>query len=243
MNDSLTNQLTMIGTCIALADSPLYKPVWDGQAPLDFGTDFARLKTDYGQATVVATLAGSATTGGADAKDIAETALENLAYQVARALASHYKKTGNLTDRAKVDIRIGKLQKLRDQALATRTTEIRDLANVAKEESGAVGRGITAARIAALTAAIATYETLRNQPRGQIVNRTTHLRDLATRVAALMEATHDLDDLALQMDTTEAGRLFIAAWKQARIIVDAGHGPTTPPVPTPPPAPPTPPTP
>ena len=243
MNDSLTNQLTMIGSCITIADSPLHKPVWDGQAPLDFSVDFARLKTDYGQAAAVAALAGSATTGGADAKDVAETALENLAYQVARALAIHYKKTGNLTDRAKVDIRIGKLQKLRDQVLVTRTTEIRDLANVAKDESGAVGRGITTARIAALTAAIAVYDDLRNKPRGQIVNRTTHLRDLATRVGGLMEATHDLDDLVLQMDTTEAGRLFIAAWKQARIILDAGHGPTTPPAPAPPPAPPTPPTP
>ncbi len=244
MNDILTNQLNMISACINIADSTLHKPVWDGQPPADFGPDLAHLKLGYGEAIGVAALAGAATTGGADAKDVAETLLENLAYQIARALASHYKKTGNLTDRAKVDIRIGVLQKLRDQTLVTRSIEIRDLATAAKDEPGADGRGITLARIAALSAAITAYDTLRTQPRGQIINRTTYLRDLATRIAALLEEVHDLDDLVLQMDTTEAAHLFTTAWKQARLILDAGHGPTTPPVPTPPaPLAPTPPTP
>ena len=96
---------------------------------------------------------------------------------------------------------------------------------------------MVAARIAAYSAAIAEFDRLRNQPRGQIINRSTHLRDLTTRVAAHLEALLDLDDLVLQMDTTEAGRLFISAWNQARIIVDAGHGPTPTPTATPAPTP------
>ena len=70
-----------------------------------------------------------------------------------------------------------------------------------------------------------------------------HLRDLTTRIAALMEEIRDLDDLVIQFDGTEAGRRFISAWKQARNIIDAGHGPgpATPTPPTPPtPTPPTP---
>lgn len=242
MNDILTNQLNMVAACLNIADNSQFKPVWDGQPPLDFGTDLGQLKARYGETIGIAALAGAATTGGADAKDVAETLLENLGFQLCRALALHYKKTGNLTERAKVDIRIGVLQKLRDQALVTKSIEIRDLANVAKEESGASGRGVTAARIAAYSAAIMVFNDLRSKPRGQIINRSTHLRDLTTRVAAHVEALIDLDDLVLQMDTTEAGRLFINAWQQARIVVAAGHGPKADPEtpsPAPPPAPPT----
>ena len=224
MNNILTNQLNTVAACINIAESALFKPVWDGQSPADFGADLALLKTGYGETIGIAALAGATITGGADAKDIAETLLEDLGFQLCRALANHHKKTGNLIDRAKVDIRIGVLQKLRDQALVTKSIEIRDLATVAKDETGASGRGITAARIAAYAAAITNFDALRSQPRGQIVNRSTYLRDLTTRIAALMEALHDLDDLVLQMDTTEAGRLFISAWNQARIILDAGLG-------------------
>lgn len=242
MNDILTNQLNMVAACINIAEDAKFKPVWNGQTPLDFGADLSQLKARYGETIGIAALAGAATTGGADAKDVAETLLENLGFQLCRALALHYKKTGNLTDRAKVDIRIGVLQKLRDQTLVTKSIEIRDLATAARDESGASGRGVTAARIAAYSAAIAEFDRLRNQPRGQIINRSTHLRDLTTRVAAHVEALIDLDDLVLQMDTTEAGRLFISAWQQARIVVAAGHGPKPEPetpAPTPPTQPPT----
>ncbi len=39
------------------------------------------------------------------------------------------------------------------------------------------------------------------------------------------EGNHHLDDLIVHYDDTEAGRNFIAAWCQARRIVDSGHGP------------------
>ncbi len=85
--------------------------------------------------------------------------------------------------------------------------------------------------------AIALFDGLKNQPRGNIVNRSTILREVETRVAALTETNADFDDLALQFDETEAGKQFIAAWKQAGTIVDAGHGhgdtPATPVTPTP----------
>ena len=237
MNDILTNQLNMIGTCLNTANSPEQTPVWDGQPPTDFGPDLLHLETGYAQARAVALLAGSASTGVADAKDSAETELENIAFQMARALAGHYKKTGNLTDRAKVNIRLSGLQKLRDQALLTRSKEIRDLANAAEGEAGAHARGITTARITLLSNAIAAYEGLLNSPRSTIVDRSMHRRDLTTRVAGLLEEIRDLDDLVQQFDTTEAGRRLISAWKQARNIVDAGHGPGETPAP---PAPPTP---
>ncbi len=235
MNDILTNQLNMIGTCIETATSAEHTLVWNGQEPADFATDLNVFQTHYTQARDVAYLASTATTGTADAKDVAETALENLAFQMARALAGHYRRTGDLINRAKVNIRIGALQKLRDQALVTRSIEIRDLANTAGAEPGAQTRGITTARINLLSAAITTYEDLLNSPRSAVVDRSMHLRDLVTRIAGLLEELRDLDDLVIQFDGTEAGRRFISAWKQSRIIIDAGHGPgETPTPPTPP---------
>ncbi len=77
-----------------------------------------------------------------------------------------------------------------------------------------------------------------NAPRGDIVSRSALLREVETDVAAMLDAVNDLDELVLQFDGTDAGRLFNEAWKRARIIVDSGSGHSTPAVtPPPPPAP------
>lgn len=153
---------------------------------------------------------------------------------LARALANHFKKTGDLDRRGKVDLTKSQIVKLTTQELVNQTTAIRDLATVAVAEPGAADRGVTAARVATLTAAIAAFALVMNAPRGQIVNRSTLLKEAETDTAALLEKLDDLDDLAVQFDGDEAGRRFIAAWKRARIIVDAGHGGTPPAPPTPP---------
>ena len=114
--------------------------------------------------------------------------------------------------------------KLRTQDLANKATAIRDLGTAAVAETGAAGRGVTAARVAALTAAITSFTSVMSSPRRQIVNRSALLKEVETDTAALVEFVNDLDDLALQFDGTESGRRFIEAWKRARIIVDSGTG-------------------
>ena len=76
-----------------------------------------------------------------------------------------------------------------------------------------------------LSSAITGYQAVMNTPRGQIVNRSTLLKEVETDTADLMVQLSDLDDLSLQFNGTDAGRRFIEAWKRARNIVDAGHGP------------------
>ena len=51
-----------------------------------------------------------------------EIALEDIAFTVARALAVHCKKTGNLTERAKRDMSKSEIVKLRTQELGNKTT-------------------------------------------------------------------------------------------------------------------------
>jgi hypothetical protein len=238
MNDTQTNHLAMIGATITVAEDPQHRPVWENQPPLDFGTGLAALKLAYVGATGIASQAGFTGGGAADAKDAAETHLEDKAFEVARALAVHFKKENDLVSRAKVDVTISSLRKLRDEALVSKTTEIRDLGNVAVASPNAAGRGITAAKITELTTAITNFAALRNAPRGQTVTRSSMLRELETRVADLIDAVRDLDDLIVQFEGTFPGRVFGDAWRQARRIVDSGHRfepevPPTTPAPTP----------
>ena len=225
MNDRITNQLNMVSACLTVADRPEYNAVWVGQPTLDFSADLSAIRGEYQGIITASALADAATTGPAAAKDIAETNLENAAYTLARACTAHYRKTGNMTDLAKVDLEKSDIKKLRDQALVTTSTLIRDLAQAASTQPGAVGRGVNPVRITTLTNALNAFSALLNAPRGTIANRAALKRDIETRVAGLVSMVEAIDDLVVQFDTTPAGRTFIAAWKQARIIVDGGHGP------------------
>ncbi|HZL77240.1 MAG TPA: hypothetical protein VFC17_00120 [Candidatus Limnocylindrales bacterium] len=237
MQIRLSNQINMVGACINVANSTTNKPVWTGNPPADFTTDIASLQTGYAAVTQKAALAASATGGAGDAKSQAETALENAAYVLTRALVTHFKKTNNLDNLGKVDVTKSEIVQLRQQDLLDQTTAIRDLATATQSETGAAGRGVNAARIATLTGAITLFTTRMNDPRGQIVNRSTLLKEVDTDTAGLMQQVADLDDLVLQFDGTDAGKRFIEAWKRARIIVDTGGGHSgTPPTPPTPPA-------
>ncbi|MBC8003492.1 MAG: hypothetical protein H7X97_12970 [Opitutaceae bacterium] len=229
----------MTQACVALAESPEYQPVWNGNAPAAFATELAAVKTALTSTLALASQADAAATGAAQDKDVAETALEDAAYPLARALALHFKKAGNLTDRAKVDRSLSAIQKLSAQNLVSFTKQVRDLANMARLEQNATDRGVTEARITTLSAAITAYEQLINTPRTQIVNRSTLLRELETRTADLLEMLSDLDDLVVQFDTTDLGHRFVSAWTQTRTILDLGHrfDPPTPPDPNPAPTP------
>lgn len=233
MNSRLQNQLNMVGACLTVSQSSDYKPVWNGQPPLDFGTDLGVIGTDYGAVTAKAAQADAATGGGGDAKAAAETVLEDAAFLLTRALANHFKKSGDLDRYGKVDFAKSQIKKLRTQDLVTQSTAIRDLGTAAVSEPEADKRGVTAARISALTAAIDAYKTVMNLPRGQIVNQSALLKEVETDTADLLEKVGDADDLVVQFEATDAGKRFIEAWKRARIIVDSGGGhgstPVTPP--------------
>lgn len=180
--------------------------------------------------------ADAAIGGAADPKSVAETALEDAAFVLARALANHFNKTDDLDRLGKVGVSKSEIMKLRTQDLVNKTTAIRDLGAAAVAEAGAAGCGVTAARVAALTAAITGFSNVMSTPCGQIVNRRALLKEVETDTATLMEFVSDMDGLAFQFEGTEAGRRFAEAWKRARIIVNTvgGHGgmntPPTPPL-------------
>jgi hypothetical protein len=236
MNDLITNRLNTIKACINVANSDQNRPVWENQPPLAFAADLAALSTGHQSAVDLATRAATAALGHSDAKDAAEDVLENTCYKISRALASHFKKTGDLTNLAKVDYKLGHYQKLRDTHLIAAARDLITIAGTATAQPGAVERGVTAGLIAQLQTACDTFAGTDAAPRSGIVLRSTLLRDLSAAVADLMEKLADLDDLVIQYDASEAGRTFISAWKQARAIIDSGHGPSEAPAPPPTPS-------
>jgi hypothetical protein len=226
MNDILTNHLNSVKTCIGTANHEDNRSVWDGVPPLAFATDLDDLTTDCNAAEEIAARAASAAKGYADSKKEAEDQLERVCFKTARALASFFKNSGDLTRRAKVDHKMRYFKRLRDQNLITAARDLITIGTTAATEPGAADRGVTPALMAQLTAALAKFDDKDPTPRTGIVSRSTLLKDLEAKIASLMEQLDDLDDLVVQYDDTAAGRHFIAAWKQARIIVDAGHGPS-----------------
>lgn len=236
MKDRINNQLNMANTCFGIANSKDYVGVWTGNDPADFGVDLGLAQTKYAAILGKIALLEGTLGGGTDAKAAAETVLENAGYVLARALANHFKKTGDLVSRGKVNLAKRDLVRLSGQELVARATQIRDLGTTAATDPNAAKRGVTAARITAVTTAADSYTPVMNLPRGQIVNHSALLKEIETDTADLLVDMHDLDDLAVQFDGTDAGKRFIAAWVNARSIVDAGHGHTAAPTPTPAPA-------
>lgn len=57
MNLGLSNQTTIVGACLTVANSTDYKSVWTGNPPADFGTDIVQLKTNYDAVMAKAALA------------------------------------------------------------------------------------------------------------------------------------------------------------------------------------------
>jgi len=231
-----TNQLNMIGACIAVANKEEYQPVWKNQPPLDFGTDFDALQSAYTAVQSEAGVAEKVVGGAMDVKTAAETVLEDAGYSLARALAVHFKKTGDLDKAAKVHITEHGLKRLKAQLLIGKCMEIHDLAVTAQTHPDAAKRGITAENIKEVADAIAAFRTVMNAPRGQIIGHGMLRHEIERDVAALLEQLVDLDGLILQYRGTELGQRFVNEWQQARIIVDVGHR-FKPDAPTPAPAP------
>jgi len=176
MNLRISNQLNMARASIAVARSLEFNDSWIGRDPLDFGPDLTQLEAAYAAVIVKNALGNGARDGAADVTAAAATALEDTSYVLARALTNHFKKTGRLDRRAIVDVSKSEIVQLRGQALLVRATGIRDLGTAAQAEEGAGGRGVTPARVAALSAALAAYAAVMNRPRGPVLNRGTMLK-------------------------------------------------------------------
>lgn len=224
----------MVGACLTVAHDPKYQPVWSGQPPVSFEKGLATLQAGYLSLTVKASEAEAANGGASDTKAEAESSLIEGAHVLARALAVHFKSTGDLTRLGQIDLSRTDLVRLRENDLVPNAILIRDIGAEAQTEPSAGDNGITAARVNALTAAIEVFQAIITTPRGKIVGRKTLLKEVETDMVGLLVLLHDLDDLVLQFNEADLGRSFVAAWRSARMVIDrVGAYPRPEPSPTP----------
>ena len=230
MKDEFSNRLTMFKTARDLLNLPERKPVWLNVNPTIFTTKVAALDPAITALEAYCQAHGVDITGAALDKDREETDVENLAHQIGRLLVQYFRDQEDETNAATCELSLSQWRGLRDVALIQKAREIHQLA-VTAAAAGGPDYGITSTLASLLDGEIGEYEIVITKPQTSIAQRkalTLGLRAEFKKVEAKFES---IDDLILAYNTTEAGRSLIAAYKAARIIRDAGHGPTPPPVP------------
>lgn len=230
MTDEFTNRFTMFETALGVITSAEYSAVWTGQPPLVFTDKVAAAQQAVVELDDFCTKQGIDIRGAALDKEGEQSKLEDLAHKLSRALVSYFRAKGNLTDAAKVDLKLYKWRGLRDLQLKETATVVRDLANdaVTNDKTLAETYAITNVKVTALSDELTVWGEILTKP-GQAISTKKGLGTLLRpKFNAVSEQMHDLDDVILQFDETELGRQMIAAWKAGRIVRDLGHGPKNP---------------
>lgn len=237
MKDEFSNRLTMFKTARDLLNLPERKAVWLNQNPTIFTTKVAALAPTLVGLQEYCLKHGVDITGAAVDKDLEETDVEDVGHTLARLMLDFSRDQGDETTAAKCDLSLSQWRGLRDTTLILKAREIRDLAVPIAATPLGFSYGITSSLVQQLTDEVNEYEEVLTKPQTSIAQRkafTLGLRAEFNKVEAKYES---LENLILAFNTTPAGRDLIAAFKAARIIRDAGHGPKKPPTPTPTPTP------
>jgi hypothetical protein len=219
--NKLTMYLAVEGICDA---SPT---VW--QAVPAFADAYADLKTHV---TNIQTFAQSQTqdnTGIAVDKQAARAAMCNLALPIAGAVHAYAVKIKNHTLAATVDYSLSELMGGRDVQSRDYCQNIFNTANTNLANLG--NFGVTAAKLTALTNAIAAYNLLISKPRDTRAQGKTITSNLEAKFDAADQDLMQMDDLTGQLSDAK----FVSDYNNARIIVDtaASHASPTPPPVTP----------
>jgi hypothetical protein len=244
MRDEFLNRLAMFQTSLNTLNSTEHKPTWFNQNPPRFTTKVGATAQALTDLEEYCRQQEAATTGAAEQKGREETEAEDAAFTVGRVLVTYFRDHGNETDAAKADLPISEWRALRDQQLLEKARLVRDLAQgltAGATAANAAEYGIDAAAVEALTKEIDDYASVITAPQQTIGGRAALTRQARPRFNAVEKKFGELDDLILLFGKTAPGRALIAAYRAARIVRDAGHGPQA--APPPPAAAPTPPAP
>lgn len=237
MKDEFSNRLTMFQTARDLLNLPERKAVWLNVNPTIFTTKVAALDPALTALENYCQAHGVDITGAAEDKDKEETDVESVGHQLGRLLTQWFRDQSDETSAATCDLSLSKWRKLRDTTLILKAREIRDLALPVAATPQGFTYGITSALVQKLTDEVNEYEDVVTKPATSIAQRKARTLGLRAEFKKVETQYEGLDDLILAYNQTEAGRSLIAAYKESRIIRDAGHGakkPVVPPTPTPP---------
>jgi hypothetical protein len=228
MKDEFSNRLTAFQTARDTIFSELWRPVWEGKPPVIFGERALEMKTALAGLEEFCRKHGVVITGAAEDKDREETELEDAAFLNAKALVEFYKAAGNGTEAAKYNFPITHWRQLRDGELLREAKSVRlameGLASATATQAEAAKYELTTAAATALEKERTDYEKLLTAPAQGISGRKALTGQLRAEFAKVSAKFESLDNLVAKFGTTPLGRDFVATYKAARIIRDAGGG-------------------
>jgi hypothetical protein len=226
MNTKQLNKLTMYLAVEGICDAST--TVWQPLAP--FASAYTDLKTHVTNIQTFAQTQTQNNTGISQDKQAARTAMCAAALPISKAVHAYAVKNGNNTLAKSVDFSMSDLMGGRDVQSRDNCQNIYTIANA--NLANLATYGVTAAKLTALTNAIAAYNLLISKPRDTRAQGKTVTSNLQAEFDAADVALHIMDDLTSQI----ANATFVSNYKNARIIVDTAashtsHTSTTPPVP------------
>ena len=197
------------------------RPTWEPAAPrlLPAYQRVVELLTDFD--TVAAQRSGLSSQGYTDAKDQAEAAAVAAAMRVVKGLRAVQLDAPRPELAPVAAYTESGLKRLRDEALAHALDALRAAAQPLA--AALADARVTAGHLAALDDATAAYRQLVGTPRGQIMQGST-LRTTGKKLVAQLRDAFDALDTRLDTLDEDFPEL-VAGYRQARRLVQAGHGP------------------
>jgi hypothetical protein len=205
-----TNKLTMYLAVEGICDGSTAS--W--QAVQAFADSYADLQIRVTNIQTFAQSQTQKTTGITQDKAAARKAMCAAALSVANAVHAYAVKTKNNTLAASVDFTMATLMRGRGLSSVERCQNVYAAANT--NIASLAPYGVTAAKLAALNAAIAAFNLLISKPRDTRAQGKTVTGTLKTEFDAADEDLNIMDDLCGQI----ADAKFVADYNNARIVVD-----------------------
>jgi hypothetical protein len=218
MNRELTNRVTMFKTVDGYLDQK--NSVWNGMAP--FAAAVQQLKQKLTAIDAAAQKQETPLSGAAGDKAAARDELEDVLFLMCEALGvlAHTHNDHDL--KALVDLSPTAIDRLNDEELGNRATNVSAKANAMKTELATMQ--VTQANIDELDEALQTYQAAKAKPRTAVVERSVQTESLSTLVRGTSNLLRDQIDRLVNL-FKRTNPEFVAGYRSARVVVDrvAGH--------------------
>ncbi len=230
MIDEFLAKLRMYSAVKTHLQSREHQRLWLNQPPQVFTTLYNQFETGANDLGAFGDTQSQPTTGATQQQNLAETALEDAAHPLARALRLLLLAQGNQTDAEAWNLALTDWRRLQEQALLNRAKALQTALEATTQGATPTGTayGITAAKVTDFNALVDAYEAVIGAPVAARASRKARTAELRPRFAAVDGLLADMDDLILQLRGSEAGDLFVAGYFNTRRLGDRSDGSSNP---------------
>lgn len=230
MKRTLTNRITMFKTVDGyLADN---NSVWNAMAPLSAAV--LQFRDKLAAIDAAAQRQETPVSGASEDKAAARDALEDVLFLTCEALGMVGLTSNDHDLQALVDVSPSSLDKLGDEELANRATNVLVKANTKKTELATMQ--VTQANIDELDQALQNFQAAKAKPRTAVVERSVQTQSLSSLVREAGNILRDQIDRMVNL-FRRSNSEFVAGYRSARVVVDRvgrhaveGTTPANPPV-------------